>query len=77
MIKDYCFDIIGACEAKAEGHPQEIMQRLGFNITHWIGQPIADCIFVRINNAESIAELPDYISELKEPYLLFEEMETV
>ncbi len=77
MVKDYRFDLIGAYLAGNKDHPQIEMEKLGFNIINWEGVPIADCIIVRIDNAEEIKELPEYIDELNEPYFGFKEQEDV
>ena len=75
MTKDYCFDLIGAYYAEATEHPRIEMEKLGFHIIRYIGQPIADAVFVRIDNAEEVKDvpLPEYVSELEKPYVLFEE----
>ena len=73
MVKDYNYDLIGAYEAGSKDHPQIEMKKLGLRVIRYAGIPIADCVIMRVENAEDAGNLPDYITALEKPYIGFEE----
>lgn len=73
MVKDYHYDLIGATKAGSINHPQIEMEKLGLRVVRYAGVPIADCVIMRVENAEDAGNLPDYITALEKPYFYFEE----
>lgn len=77
MIKDYRYDLIAADRfSGVKVHPQIDMEdNFGFHIIDWHPAPIADCVIVRIDNAETVKDLPIHIVELDHYFSGFQDIE--
>ena len=53
------YDLIGAGMAGVETHPQREVERLGMKVYGFEGVPIADCVFMEVENLPEV--LPKYI----------------
>lgn len=53
------YDLIGSGMAGVETHPQKEVERLGMKVYVFEGVPIADCVFMEVENIPET--LPNYI----------------
>jgi hypothetical protein len=53
------FDLIAAYKAGYNEHPQKVMGKLGYKVKSFEGVPIADCVFMEVDQV--INPLPEFL----------------